>query len=216
MDKQVKPDYSSNSPWGEHEKYLNKLVNDNRINNPKDTVYIIQMVEEHGLTDEKEIIKQFNNHQDGRCDVCGQHNTGGSFKDRVNMMYDAQEQQFGSKKYSWETCYKYLYDLFTTKTIRGDSYEQKAITELSNKTEYNYSKATSVKDNEYAVDIIVEDDNEIAGVQVKPISYEKFENGNVKRMNKYKNSKYENKVLYLIYDYNTEEFINLDKIIKQL
>lgn len=215
MNRKVEPDYSSNSPWGEHEKYLNKLVNNNRINDPKETVYLIKMVEEHDLNDEKEIIRQFNNHQNSKCNICGQHNKGGSFQDRVDMMYEAQEQQFGFKKYSRETCEKYLYDLFTTKTIRGDSYEQKAIKKLTNETDYDYSKATDVEDNEYAIDIIVEDG--IAGIQVKPLSYELYDaDENLKKMNKYKNSRYENKVLYLIYDDNTGDFININQIINQL
>lgn len=215
----VNPNYSKDSTWGKHEKPLNNLVNNQRINDPNDTLYISTLVREHDIDKELNVIKQFNKHQHSKCKLCGQTNNFGDFTELVDLMYEKQSDEFGYQRYSRETCNKYLFDLFTSKTIDGIGYEGKAIDKLSDKTKHKFRKPTSKEDGEFAVDIIVEHgkiDKEFAGIQVKPISYDKYDNKDMRIINQRKNNKFDYNVYYLYYDKDEDQFINLDEIQRQL
>lgn len=198
------------------EEDLNNLVNNNGINSPSDTLYLVKMVSEHNIRSESEVIRHFNNHRDEYCDVCNQKNTGGSFEDRVDIMYEAQMKEFDEYKYSWNECYDYLYELFTNRTINGQSYEEKSINMLDNRTVYDIEEATGTDDVDKAVDVIVNglEKDVLAGIQVKPKSYEKSNYTTAKMINKSKNNKADYPVIYLYY--NDNGFTNIVDVCSKL
>ena len=68
-------------------------------------------------------------------------------------------------------------------------------------------------DEEIRFDLEIKKDNKlIAGIQVKPSSYH-FIRKNVKKMNKHRNSLVKFPIFYLYYNYESEEFVNIDKVI---
>lgn len=223
---EINPDYDSDDVWGNHEKSLNKLVNDHNINNPYEVLFLMNLIDNHNIKTEKGVLESLEEHKNGGCDKdnCDQVMKS-SLDKRVDMMYKAQLDEWGFYKYSEDTCKEYLYDLFTRKSLDGDTMESKAVVEVQKLLNYiDVEKAISQADNKYAVDLVVKTNkgNKICGIQVKPESYnfdeskeselpyQKFYN-ETDKLNKNKNKKYDSEVYYLKYN-DDEEFTNLNEI----
>lgn len=226
----IEPDYDSENVWGNSEANLNKLVNNQNINDPNETIYIMSLISEHNINSEKEVLEELNNHRDDGCD---KHSCdlvmSNSLDDRVEMMYESQIDEWNFKKYSKETCKKYLYDLYTRKSINGNTMEDKAIDKLQNSREFiQVKKSVSDIDNKYAVDLEIKTkvSDSFCGIQVKPKSYSGYVDDveqmlpnatfhkNNHEMNEHKNNKYNNPVFYL--EYEDEEFENLEEVVNQI
>lgn len=221
MTKTVKPDFTTKHVWGKDEQNLNRIVNKYDVNDPTETIYVMSMIDNHDVKTEKQVIEQIENHKNGGCgksDCWTQMNS--DLDDRANIMYESQMKEFGEYRYTKETCIQYLKDLYSRKSIEGQTMETKAIRQLSEKSGFRYKKATDGIDNKYAVDIVVESNEKevMCGIQVKPDSYEKMNDKELKTINNSKNRRYDYPVYYLVYDTDNEqkEFKNIYAVIEQI
>ena len=227
---EIEPDYDSDDVLRNHEKPLNKLLNENHINKPQKSIYLMKMIRNHNITSEKEVLKQIEAHKDGGCnqDNCNQVMKT-NINDFVNKMYESQQNMWGFYKYSKSTCEEFLIDLFTRRSINGDTMEKKAIDDLETELDFIcVEKASGKVDGDYSVDLVVgtKKVDAFCGVQVKPTSYD-FDFDDVDEnlpykkfykesddINKRKNEKYDHPVYYLKYE--DEEFVNLEDVVDQI
>jgi len=197
------------------ERELNILFNDKRINDPKKTVKIVALVNNHDIRKESEVKEQIENHLDNGCDKdsCSLV-ANGTIQSQSKEMYEAQEDFFGYKKYDQDIIHKYVYDVFTTRTISGVDLESRAIENLNDEISFDVRKADEELDNDYSVDLVVSSDGtDFAGIQVKPRNYDKIQE-NMKVINDVKNTEYNHPVFYLYY--KNDELQNLGDIINQI
>ena len=172
----IDPDYNSDDVWRSHEKPLNALVNKNGINDPTKSIYLMKMIRNHNITSEKEVLKQLEVHKDGCCnqDNCNRVMQT-NIKDLTNKMYESQQDMWNFYKYNKGTCKEYLIDLFTRKSIDGDTMEKKAIEDLEAELDFIcVEKASGKVDGDYSVDLTVgtKKVDAFCGIQVKPKSYD--------------------------------------------
>lgn len=214
---EIEPCYNQRQVWGKHEKNLNDLVNHQGINDPSETLYIMTMISNHNIEKESELFQQLKNHRGNGCDKsnCSQVMTD-TFENRVDMMYDAQLEEWDKHRYSKQTCRAYLRDLFARKSLNGSTMETKAVKKLNESTGFNFKKSTDKVDNGYAVDIVARSSKgePFAGIQVKPESYKQMSRDRAKSINISKNNKYEHPVFYIRYD--GRGFVNLDEVVSQI
>ena len=112
-------------------------------------------------------------------------------------------------------CIQWEYDLFVVQSLKESNIEKKAESELSKSICYNIEEAEGFIDEELRVDLIVKkEEDEIAGIQVKPNTYNFMREG-IKKFNQISNIKWGKPVFYLFYDEN-ENFINLNEVIKEI
>ena len=201
------------------EKHLNNINEKYSINDPDSSLYVIDLIENHDIRSEAELVEQIADHQEGcerdECEV----ESGGTLEDFAEQLYEAQAEEFGTDVYDYETCYEWVYDLFVCRSLRGRSLEEKAIDRLTEEEKaFSFVKAEKDFDVEKAVDIVVRsglnNEVDIAGVQVKPESYEGTAD-RIKLTNQRKNEQYDHPVFYLFYD-DDEEFVNVDEVMEQL
>lgn len=197
---------------------LNRLNGKEGISAPHKSVPVMKLISEHNPKSHQELVSLIEKHVGGAdcCSVVSQ----GTVEDFGKNLYDAQQDFWGEERYSLEECIEWEYDLFISQSLKGDTMETKAISKLKKRLSdidsIKFKESNEIVDNEYRIDIEVKSGSTIiSGIQVKPNSYSNMRS-EVKFRNKYANKKYEGEVFYLFYDYDSEEFDNLEMVEDEL
>ncbi len=197
---------------------LNRLNGKMGISAPYNSVPVMKLINQHNPKSHEELTGLIEKHIRGAdcCDVISQ----GTVEDFGKNLFEAQEEFWGEIRYSQEECIQWEYDLFITQSLKGGKMEQKAISELKSElSEYgkiNFKEANEFIDNKHRIDVeVFFGERLISGIQIKPNSYRKIRD-EVKYRNKAANTKYDAEVFYLYYDYNSEEFENIQMILSKL
>jgi len=197
---------------------LNLLNGKMGISDREESVPVMKLISEHNPKSNQELVELIEDHIGGAdcCDVVSQ----GTVEDFGENLYEAQEEFWGEKKYTLTECIEWEYDLFISQSLKGDTMEKRAISKLehrlTDKCDLDIEESDEIVDNEYRIDIEIELNGKIiSGIQVKPESYFNMRS-EVKYKNKSANKKYDGEVFYLVYEYDSEEFNNMDKIEREL
>jgi hypothetical protein len=197
---------------------LNLLNGKKGISAPHKSVPVMKLITEHNPKSHQELVSLIEKHVGGAdcCSVVSQ----GTVEDFGKNLYDAQQDFWGEEKYTLEECIEWEYDLFISQSLKGDTMETMAINKLKKRLSdidsIKFEESNEIVDNEYRIDIEVKSGNTIiSGIQVKPNSYSNMRS-EVKFKNKSANRKYEGDVLYLFYDYDSEELDNLEMVEDEL
>jgi hypothetical protein len=197
---------------------LNRLNGKMGISAPHKSVPVMKLISEHNPNSHHELVELIEKHIGGAdcCDVVSR----GTIEDFGKNLYEAQEDFWGEKKYTLEECTEWEYDLFISQSLKGDTMERRAISELETRLAniggLELEESNEIVDNQFRIDIETKSQGTIvAGIQVKPNSYTNMRS-EVKYKNKSANEKYEGEVFYLYYDYNSETFDNIDRIESEL
>lgn len=196
---------------------LNKLNGMMGISSVENSVPIMKLIDNHKPKSEGELVKLIEHHVGGAdcCDVVSR----GTIQDFGRELYDAQEEMWGEKRYSLEECIIWEYDLFIVQSMKGNTMESKAIDELRDRLTFcnaEVTRAGTTIDSEYRIDLIVKQGEIIiSGIQVKPTSYNTARD-EVKLRHEQSNQMFKQEVLYLYYEYETEEFTNIDGVVEEL
>lgn len=197
---------------------LNRLNGKMGISSPDNSVLVMKLIGEHNPNSHQELVELIELHIGGTecCDVVSQ----GTVEDFGKNLYEAQEEFWGEKRYTIGECIEWEYDLFISQSLKGNTMESKAISELKQRlddiSDFKFEESNGIVDNEYRIDIeIKSQDNIVAGIQVKPNSYSNMRS-EIKYKNKSANKKYEGEVFYLFYDYDSEEFDNIERVEREL
>jgi hypothetical protein len=194
---------------------LNKLNGKYGISAPNKSVPIIKLIRLHKPKSREELVRLVKEHSIKKCG-CGIVSQG-SIEDFGKNLYDAQIKEWEEYKYSLHDCIEWEYNLFIIQSLKGNLIEEKA-KKLLSKTlnEFKVSDANDYYDEELRIDLeIISKEKTIAGIQIKPSSY-KYVRKNVQFMNTHRNSLVDFKVFYLYYDYDTEDFLNVEEISKEI
>lgn len=190
---------------------LNALNGEYGVSAPNNSVPVMSLIKKHKPKSREELYNLIKYHFENNCN-CGIKSKG-SIEDFGKNLYNAQFKKWGFYKYSLNECIQWEYDLFVIQSIKGSTIENKAISKLKVSITFDIEEAKGFVDEELRIDLIVkEGHNEIAGIQVKPHTYNYMREG-IKKFNQISNSKWGKPVFYLFYDQN-ENFINLDEVIK--
>lgn len=124
---------------------------------------------------------------------------------------------WGKHKYTLQECITWEYHLFVTQSLKGNFIENKAKDILSKELkELTIEDVDNYYDEELRIDFEIKGSGKtIAGIQVKPSSYNKVRK-EVQFMNKHRNKLVSYPVFYLYYNYDSEEFLNLSDILKEI
>lgn len=197
---------------------LNLLNGKKGISAPHKSVPVMKLITEHNPKSHQELVSLIEKHVGGAdcCSVVSQ----GTVEDFGKNLYDAQQDFWGEEKYTLEECIEWEYDLFISQSLKGDTMETMAINKLKKRLSdidsIKFEESNEIVDNEYRIDIEVKSGNTIiSGIQVKPNSYSNMRS-EVKFKNKSANRKYKGDVLYLFYDYDSEELDNLEMVEDEL
>lgn len=197
---------------------LNRLNGKMGISAPYNSVPIMKLISNHNPNSHEELVELIEQHIGGAdcCDVVSQ----GTVKDFGKNLYEAQQEFWGEERYTLEQCVKWEYDLFVSQSLKGDTMETKAISKLSRRLDdisnLKLEESNEIVDNEYRIDIEVSiNENILMGIQVKPNSYHNMRT-EVKYQNNSANKLYSGDVFYLYYDYDTENFENLEQIEEEI
>ena len=112
------------------------------------------------------------------------------------------KQELYNTTYTYEDCYNYIHDLFTTKSLKGTLMENKALEYLKiNCERYVWETADVYHDTKCNIDIVGcdSDQNIVIGVQVKPLSY-KYADAKSHLINDIKINKSNINTYYMYYD----------------
>lgn len=191
---------------------LNWLNGQSKVSNPNESVHVMSLINEHDPKSHEELEQLISDHVGGAdcCDV----ESGGTVEDFGRWLYEAQDAHWGEKRFTLEECQQWEYDLFVVQSLKGKSMEDKAIEILDDRVgPASFERAGQLVDEDYRIDIevLVEGDL-VAGIQVKPYSYKKARES-VQYRNDIANEEYEVEALYLYYDYDTEEFNNMESVV---
>lgn len=195
---------------------LNKLNGDMGISAPENSVPVSALVKEHNPKSAAELEQLIADHVGGGC-RCGIVSKG-AVEDFGRNLYEAQEEYWGEYKYSLEECIQWEYDLFVLQMLKGNSMEDMCKQALSERlgSAYQFEDTSNYVDEELRVDLeVLHSGAPVAGIQVKPTSYEGVRR-NVQVYNRAANERYSEKVLYAKYDYDTEDFLNLDTVEQEI
>lgn len=192
---------------------LNVLNGSYGISAPHNSVPVMSLIKKHKPKSKEELYNLINYHSIHDCE-CGIKSKG-SIEDFGKKLFNAQLKKWGFHKYSLHECIQWEYDLFVVQSLKGSNIEKKAMSKLSENICFCVKEAEGFVDEELRVDIIVlNGEIEIAGIQVKPYTYNFMREG-IKTFNKISNKKWGKPVLYLFYDDN-EEFKNLKEVIREI
>ncbi|GET45583.1 MjaI family restriction endonuclease [Capnocytophaga felis] len=113
-------------------------------------------------------------------------------------------------------CIQWEYDLFVVQSLKGSLIENKAIQLLKNQLHsFIVNQADGFVDEELRVDLIILKNNiEICGIQVKPNTFNLMRQGII-NFNKNANAKWGKPVFYLFYD-DVENFTNVQEVISEI
>lgn len=195
---------------------LNKLNGDKGISAPKNSVPVSALVKKHNPKSAAELEQLIADHVGGGCE-CGIVSKG-TVEDFGRNLYEAQQEYWGEYRFTLDECIQWEYDLFVLQMLKGSSMEDKCKKTLSKKlgNEYKFKDTSNYVDEELRVDLeVIQLGELIAGIQVKPISFENVRR-NVQVYNRAANEKYGEKVLYAKYQYDSEEFKNLDNVVQEI
>lgn len=193
---------------------LNVLNGKMRISAPCNSVPVSKLVRIHkpkSAIELEELIKQ---HYVNRCD-CGIISKG-TVEDFGKNLYDAQKKYWGDIRFTLKECIQWEYDLFILNTLKGNRMEVKCKKELIIllSSNYNLKNSSNYIDEELRVDIeVLLNDKLVAGIQVKPSSYNNVRNS-IKDFNKNANNNYCAPVFYIFYE--NDIFLNINEIAKQI
>jgi hypothetical protein len=189
---------------------LNDLNGKMGISAPHKSVPVMKLIRAHKPKTRDELYSLIKSHFEKNC-KCGIQSRG-TVEDFGRKLYEAQLTCWGEHKYSLKECIQWEYDLFISQSLKGNRIERKAICELSGKIQdLVFEEAEGYLDEELRIDILIKrDEQPIAGIQVKPISFLKMRE-EVINFNKTANQKWGKPVYYLFYD-DREIFTNMKEI----
>lgn len=193
---------------------LNKLNGDYGISAPYKSVPVMKLIKVHRPKSKDELYELIKVHYETSCE-CGVKSQG-TVEDFGRNLYEAQKQAWGQYKHTLQECIQWEYDLFVIQSLKGTLIENRALTELKNLLkEFEFSEAEGFVDEELRIDLIISKaGNQIAGIQVKPRTFNLMREG-VITFNKAANAKWGKPVFYLFYN-DQEQFININEIVEQI
>ena len=193
---------------------LNKLNGDAGISAPERSVPVMKLIRQHNPKSKNELVELIKNHCKYRCE-CGIVSQG-TVEDFGKNLYDAQMQFWKKYEFTLEECIQWEYNLFVINSLRGNTIEIKAISELNKILEnIDIEEANQFYDEEFRIDLVIKKNNEeICGIQVKPATYDLMRQGVINR-NLSSNEKWGKPVFYLKYN-NSNQFTNLKEVIKNI
>ncbi len=193
---------------------LNKLNGDYGISAPHKSVPVMKLIKNHRPKSKDELYELIKSHYEKICE-CGVKSQG-TVEDFGRNLYNVQQKAWRQYKYTLQQCIQWEYDLFVMQSLKGTLIENKALVELKKiLKEYEFSEAEGFVDEELRIDLIISKArNEIAGIQVKPFTFNMMREG-VITFNKVANAKWGKQVFYLFYD-NHEKFTNFNEIVEQV
>lgn len=191
---------------------LNWLSERADVTATKNSVRVMDLCRKHRPKTELELEQLIEHHHIHRCS-CGVRSKG-TLKDFGRNLFAAQKKYWKEIRYTMEECQQWIYDLFVVNTMKGLRMEHRAMkTFRYGLPTLGFKWAEGELDSKYRIDILVLNEHKdiIGGVQVKPNSF----NNTRKRVQEIQKSgieKWGKPVEYLVYNKNTEEFINLEDI----
>lgn len=193
---------------------LNSLNGKYGVSAPYKSVPVMKLIKEHRPKSKDALYQLIEYHFKNNC-KCGVKSKG-TIEDFGKNLFEAQIKEWGKHKYTLKECIQWEYDLFIIQSLKGTKIENNAKQLLQNKlSEYSIKEAEGFVDEELRVDLIIlRNEKEICGVQVKPLTFKYMRDGII-AFNKIANAKWGKTVFYLFYDKN-EKFTNLDNIIIEI
>lgn len=193
---------------------LNLLNGKMGISAPEKSVPVMKLIKIHQPKSKEALVQLIRYHFEKEC-TCGIKSKG-TVSDFGANLFMAQKEFWGEYKFTLTECIQWEYDLFVIQSMKGGYLEQKAQKLLQ--TAFPTLKIDEAKgylDEEFRIDLLIKKEGtEIAGIQVKPNTFNKMRE-EVISFSKKANSKWGKPVFYLFYD-KKENFINLDIIKKAL
>jgi len=193
---------------------LNKLNGDYGISAPYKSVPVMKLIKNHRPKSKEELYQLIKTHFEKDCS-CGVKSQG-TVEDFGKNLYEAQIKAWQKYKYTLQECIQWEYDLFVVQSLKGTLIENKAKQNLQKElSNFIINEAEGFVDEELRVDLIILHNNiEICGIQVKPLTFNLMREG-VITFNKIANAKWGKPVFYLFYD-DKENFTNIDEIITNI
>ncbi len=193
---------------------LNKLNGDYGISAPYKSVPVMKLIKNHRPKSKDELYELIKTHFETNCN-CGVKSQG-TVEDFGKNLYEAQFKEWKQYKYSLQECIQWEYDLFVVQSLKGTLIENKAKQQLKIELpNFIINEAEGFVDEELRVDIIILKNNiEICGIQVKPLTFNLMREG-VITFNKIANAKWGKPVFYLFYD-DKENFTNIKEVITDI
>lgn len=193
---------------------LNELNGKMGISAPYKSVPVMKLIRTHNPKSKEELVDLIKWHSENTCE-CGIVSQG-TIESFGKNLYDSQNKYWGETRYSLQDCIQWEYDLFVVQSLKGGIVEKKAIAGLSeNISGFAFEEAEGFLDEELRIDIIIkENGSEVAGIQVKPVTFKKMRR-EVITFNKDANRKWGKPVFYLYYD-DCENFVNIDEIVSAI
>jgi len=188
---------------------LNRLNGQAGISAPENSVSASWLVRVHNPKSAAELEALISSHMTGVC-TCGVVSKG-TVRDFGKTLFNAQLKYWGKRRFSLKECVQWEYDLFVLQMLKGTRMEDLCRTKLRKllPKRFTIRDTSALADEDLRVDLEVFLDGQVvAGIQVKPASYKNTQPG-VRAFNANANKKYEAPVLYITYDYETEEFSDL-------
>jgi hypothetical protein len=192
---------------------LNLLNGKMGISAPQNSVPIIKLINNHNPKTNDELYNLINYHYHNDC-PCGVKSKG-TVEDFGKNLYNSQLRYWGQYRYVLKECIQWEYDLFVVQSLKGKVIEDDAITKFSvSLPNLIIEKTNNYIDAELRIDLIIKDKEKIiAGIQIKPESFNKMRNEVIDFNNK-RNKQWEHPVLYLYY--NDNGFININELIDKI
>lgn len=190
---------------------LNWLYGQSRVSNPNESIHVMNLVRAHDPDNPDELYECINRHYYDSCQCGG--DGGGTLEDYGRWLYEAQADVWGEYRHTLDECEQWIYDLFVMQSLKGHGVESEARDVFGES--FTVREPTAEADTEYRVDLILEyDDDVIAGVQVKPVSYKQMRES-VKTRNDAAHAEIDEPVLYCFYDYDAEQFTNIESVLSE-
>ncbi len=192
---------------------LNKLNGAMAISAPHNSVPVMKLIKAHRPMSRSALVDLIEYHHINDCS-CGIKSQGTVYDFGQNL-YKSQKEYWGEYRYSLAECIQWEYDLFITNSLKGSLMEKKALSALKSNSQITFLETNGYIDEDLRIDILANHENDdIAGIQVKPSSYKKMRQ-NVKRRNTIAHQKWNKPVYYLYYD-DKESFENIQEIKESL
>jgi len=174
----------------------------------------MKLIKVHRPKSKDELYELIKVHHETNCE-CGIKSQG-TVEDFGRNLYEAQQQAWKQYKYTLQECIQWEYDLFVIQSLKGTLIENNALNEFKNNLkDFEFTEAEGFVDEELRIDLIISKaNNEIAGIQVKPLTFNLMREG-VITFNKAANTKWCKPVFYLFYN-DQEQFTNFDEIAKKI
>ncbi len=195
---------------------LNKVNSKCGISAPNKSVSVSGLIKAHNPKSAEELERLIALHSKEIC-KCGIVSKG-TIEDFGRNLYNAQKEYLGEYKYSVEECIQWEYDLFILQMLKGKTMEDNCLSELKKMlgSQYNINLTSYYVDETLRVDLeVTKNNNIIAGIQVKPSSFNQIRES-IRIFNMEANKKYSKPVLYVYYEYDSEQFLNLNKVVTEI